>query len=301
MTTSYNDKMRLPLQVVASLPQKCPDLELKGDWNESKFIVRKGRDCRQTPSVQNYQNLGRENSRHILLQFQTYSTESQESTDENVADFGIKKEETKERPQDEVHEESYCGSTVSRSQSPSHRRRRRKSHNPACRDCGAEFNEEGTLSLSDSEEILPKSSKARKRKSRSLGASSVEKSEKQEGDSKRPKKDTSCPFCGRIFATMQTRKRHILRSHPDRKNDEAVDLHMYKSQPSKELPFICTKCNKTFSNVSSLNMHRKSIHEGIKNHVCRVCKKAYPRGCDLRKHVKRVHEKNLLLPHTVVF
>ncbi|EYC14594.1 hypothetical protein Y032_0040g295 [Ancylostoma ceylanicum] len=52
---------------VASLPQKCPDLELKGDWNESKFIVRKGRDCRQTPSVQNYQNLGRENSRGCCL------------------------------------------------------------------------------------------------------------------------------------------------------------------------------------------------------------------------------------------
>ncbi|KAL6736221.1 hypothetical protein Aduo_006600 [Ancylostoma duodenale] len=211
-------------------------------------------------------------------------------------------EETKEEPAYDHHEESWCDSTVTGTQDPSGRRRRRKSHNLTCSNCDADFIEEEALSSSDFEELSAKSSKTRKRKSRSSNASSsAEKSNKHECDSKRPKKDTSCPFCGRIFATMQTRKRHIVRSHPDKKNDEAVNLHMYKSQPSKELPFVCTKCHKTFSNVSSLNMHRKSIHEGIRSHVCRVCKKAYPRGCDLRKHVKRVHEKNLLLPHTVMF
>ncbi|RCN26944.1 zinc finger, C2H2 type [Ancylostoma caninum] len=236
------------------------------------------------------------------VQFQAYSTDTKENIDDVVINFGIRTEETKEGQEAEFHEESWFDSTVARSQSPSHRRRRRKSHNFTCSNCDADFIEEEALSLSDFEELPEKSSKTRKRKSRYSGASSSpKKCEKQECDSKRPKKDTSCPFCGRVFATMQTRKRHIVRSHPDKMNDEAVNLHMYKGQPSKELPFVCTKCHKTFSNVSSLNMHRKSIHEGIKNHVCRVCKKAYPRGCDLRKHVKRVHEKNLLLPHTVVF
>ncbi|KHJ91663.1 zinc finger, C2H2 type [Oesophagostomum dentatum] len=97
----------------------------------------------------------------------------------------------------------------------------------------------------------------------------------------RPKKDRSCPFCSEVFASMQSRKRHITRRHPDRANDKLVNLHMYSCVPSKELPFICDTCHKTFSNVSSLHSHCKSIHEGIKDFICSVCKKAYGRACEL--------------------
>ncbi|CAJ0605326.1 unnamed protein product [Cylicocyclus nassatus] len=133
------------------------------------------------------------------------------------------------------------------------------------------------------------------RRGRSKSAPSLEQADESDDESFiRPKKDKSCPFCCSVFSTMQSRKRHIMRMHPERANDEAINLHMYRCKPTKELPFACDLCHKIFSNISSLHMHCKSIHEGRRDFVCTVCEKSYPRRCDLRKHMKRVHMKNIL-------
>ncbi|KHJ98910.1 zinc finger, C2H2 type [Oesophagostomum dentatum] len=108
----------------------------------------------------------------------------------------------------------------------------------------------------------------------------------------RPIKDKSCPFCFLVCASMQSRKRHIERAHPERLKDVEVDQHSYIKVQSPALPFACDLCSKTFASHASLSTHKKRIHENRKDHECTVCGKRYPLPSELRKHVKRVHEKN---------
>ncbi|CAJ0594411.1 unnamed protein product [Cylicocyclus nassatus] len=105
----------------------------------------------------------------------------------------------------------------------------------------------------------------------------------------RPVKDKSCPFCFLVCASMQSRRRHIERKHPEKLGEEEVEIHSYIKVHSPALPFACPLCAKTFSNHASLSRHKKRIHENIKDFVCSTCGKSYPIPSELRKHMKRVH------------
>ena len=48
---------------------------------------------------------------------------------------------------------------------------------------------------------------------------------------------------------------------------------------------ICSICGKSFSKLSNLTRHMKSIHEG-NSHECPMCKKTFTRKYNLTKHIK---------------
>ncbi|PIO69153.1 zinc finger, C2H2 type [Teladorsagia circumcincta] len=109
----------------------------------------------------------------------------------------------------------------------------------------------------------------------------------------RPVKDKSCPFCFLVCASMQSRRRHIERKHPEKLNDPSVKEHGYVKVVSAALPYACDICSKAFASHASLSTHKKRIHENVKRHECSTCGKSYPLPSELRKHIKRVHEKDL--------
>uniref|UniRef100_A0A7I4XWF3 Zinc finger domain containing protein n=1 Tax=Haemonchus contortus TaxID=6289 RepID=A0A7I4XWF3_HAECO len=108
----------------------------------------------------------------------------------------------------------------------------------------------------------------------------------------RPVKDKSCPFCFLVCASMQSRRRHIERKHPEKLSDPKVDEYDYVKVLSPALPYACNICSKTFASHASLTTHKKRIHENVNVHECTVCGRSYPLPSELRKHMRRVHEKN---------
>ncbi|KAJ1346317.1 hypothetical protein KIN20_001074 [Parelaphostrongylus tenuis] len=107
----------------------------------------------------------------------------------------------------------------------------------------------------------------------------------------RPVKDKSCPFCFLVCASMQSRRRHIERKHPDKLGEAEVDQHQYVKVQSVSLPYACDVCSKTFASHASLTTHKRRIHDDVNNHECSICGRRYPLASELRKHIKRVHEK----------
>ena len=46
-----------------------------------------------------------------------------------------------------------------------------------------------------------------------------------------------------------------------------------------------------YASASSLNEHKKTVHETNRNFPCQECQFAFKRYCQLKKHVRRVHQK----------
>ena len=75
----------------------------------------------------------------------------------------------------------------------------------------------------------------------------------------------------------------------------------------KQESFECSECEKTFSNISNLNRHLKTVHEDLSRYnvsyldniddalkfECQQCEKKFHRKDVLKRHVQTVHsEKN---------
>ncbi|ETN86059.1 zinc finger, C2H2 type [Necator americanus] len=110
----------------------------------------------------------------------------------------------------------------------------------------------------------------------------------------RPVKDKSCPICFLVFASMQSRRRHIERKHPAMLGSEEVEQVSYIKVQSPAFPYACELCSKAFASHASLSTHRKRVHENKKDHECTICSKRYPLASELKKHIKRVHENSLV-------
>ena len=50
------------------------------------------------------------------------------------------------------------------------------------------------------------------------------------------------------------------------------------------------KVSNPFSQIGNLALHRKVVHEGIKDHKCGSCGKSFSFGHHLKSHFKTVHE-----------
>uniref|UniRef100_A0A0X3PG46 C2H2-type domain-containing protein n=1 Tax=Schistocephalus solidus TaxID=70667 RepID=A0A0X3PG46_SCHSO len=65
--------------------------------------------------------------------------------------------------------------------------------------------------------------------------------------------------------------------------------------------YCCQICNNTFSVRSSVGVHIRTVHEGLKCHKCPFCCKAFSRKDVLCRHIETIHEENRSYPCGVCF
>ena len=58
---------------------------------------------------------------------------------------------------------------------------------------------------------------------------------------------------------------------------------------TKEKPYQCLFCDKTFGGTSSRSSHEIRIHTKDFPHICEFCKKGFLRPKQLKEHVKKLH------------
>jgi len=64
-----------------------------------------------------------------------------------------------------------------------------------------------------------------------------------------------------------------------------------KSINTAETEFRCEICNKVYTKLGALNIHKASVHEGI-TYPCERCGKAYSQAVNLKRHIMSVHENS---------
>ena len=67
----------------------------------------------------------------------------------------------------------------------------------------------------------------------------------------------------------------------------STQLNIHKRIHSKEKPFACDQCQKSFTKKSYLTIHIR-VHTGDKPYHCEICKKKFSNSSDLRRH-QRIH------------
>ena len=74
-------------------------------------------------------------------------------------------------------------------------------------------------------------------------------------------------------------------------SEETVETDVKEKLNSKSAGslFFCRSCEKTFTRNSTLKMHIKTVHEGIKL-KCQQCPKEFVQSKDLKRHIKVIHE-----------
>ena len=88
------------------------------------------------------------------------------------------------------------------------------------------------------------------------------------------RRDHVCKVCGKSYYALQHLKDHIKRIHEDNPDE-----------------FQCDICQKILRQKSALKMHRKIIHEKVRDHKCKVCDYAASCEGNLSKHTRTVHLK----------
>ena len=69
----------------------------------------------------------------------------------------------------------------------------------------------------------------------------------------------------------------------DMKSNQSIMIQQFSD-------FSCDQCDKQYGRLSSLNIHKKSIHEGVK-YPCNLCNYKANRLGSLQLHINSVHEK----------
>jgi SCAN domain-containing zinc finger protein len=58
---------------------------------------------------------------------------------------------------------------------------------------------------------------------------------------------------------------------------------------TREKPFTCSTCDKSFSHKTNLQAHER-IHTGEKPYTCSVCQRSYRQSSTYHRHLK-IHQK----------
>jgi len=116
------------------------------------------------------------------------------------------------------------------------------------------------------------------------------------------KKSYLCPKCDYTCTTKGRLKSHYEQVHEQKcrfkceKCEKAfysktqLDQHILKHDNLR--PYTCEICGKTYINISQLNLHTRSIHEGIRNYVkyCHSCPYKTESKKDMDYHIALKHE-----------
>ena len=115
----------------------------------------------------------------------------------------------------------------------------------------------------------------------------------------------SCEICGKMVKGMKKLERHKAFSHEscfcekcgkEFENKKKLRLHDYvvhrekNSENTVTKVFKCDKCDKVFKKNQTLGLHKKGVHEGIKDELCVLCGKSFLYKQVLQNHIKAVHE-----------
>ena len=85
-----------------------------------------------------------------------------------------------------------------------------------------------------------------------------------------------CPHCSKSFSHKHMLQCHISRSHTQvNETDET----------SSKIEFKCTFCGKCFGDLTYLNYHIRSFHEGPKNFKCETCFSEFHHPSQLKEHI----------------
>lgn len=87
-------------------------------------------------------------------------------------------------------------------------------------------------------------------------------------DKKSKEDEFKCKKCNRVFATKQSKVRHMERWHPS---------------PAMNIELPCPDCDKTFGCLSNLNYHKKAVHSNS-IFTCDKCGKDYKTKKSLVRH-----------------
>ena len=87
-------------------------------------------------------------------------------------------------------------------------------------------------------------------------------------------REEKCKFCGNSFKDQRTLKKHINYIHQNG--------NQYK-------PFICKKCNKSFSRKDSLTKHWKTHQKNRKIYECNQCPSTFISKPNYNKHQRVYH------------
>ncbi|XP_044743327.1 zinc finger protein 652-B-like [Chrysoperla carnea] len=125
------------------------------------------------------------------------------------------------------------------------------------------------------------------------------------------RKQYTCEGCSKIFMYKDSLRRHVKRVHENqppeykclcnicgRKFHTSSNLHRHFLTHTKDRPYACDKCDKTYRTQFMLKMHKILLnhvrrHTGERPYQCDVCDKAFIQKIALKIHMK-VHEKSLL-------
>ena len=90
-----------------------------------------------------------------------------------------------------------------------------------------------------------------------------------------PEAKHNCDICRQRLSLKSRFSTHIKTNH----NQSLLDSNK------------CDKCGKTFSTKQNLNVHKKTVLEGLKNFKCKYCDKLFFLECRANKHIQNIHEK----------
>lgn len=131
---------------------------------------------------------------------------------------------------------------------------------------------------------------------------------------------SSCPHCGKCYATHRSLKHHIRLKHVTAESEgsnmcnicgkcfkTAAHLQVHMLVHTNERRFKCESCPKTYKHWNTLKDHVRRRHTGARPYVCSTCGKGFIWGTALRYH-QRIHNgdaplscnicgKNFIFPH----
>ena len=124
----------------------------------------------------------------------------------------------------------------------------------------------------------------------------------QNPDTKRQKvestkvKDIPCELCGDLFAYRKNLNKHLKRQHVPGKVDRRRKGYRNQKEkpivnPEKGQSCICDYCGKEFGSKSSLGLHKRLVHDGLKPYSCDECEQTFRAKVQMQDHQVKTHGK----------